>query len=654
MSHSEHGSMGMGSVPLPALREFPNFYWAVVGSAVGVAAMVNLYTNVLCKQRIHATRAGVQNPAKPRSWFALWNATIFALTREASNYSLRIPLKSRILRFPSVGRLSLVLANLITLLVLCSYGLDLNGRFTREDVAFRCGVVTVSQLPQIFLLAGKNNIVGYLTGMSYERLNWLHRWCARTMLLTATLHMGYFFRLWAPYDYIGYKLKNDGISWKGLAAWSTLVWIVFSSMTPIRGWCYELFVIQHLMSFAVLTGFVWKPGQHVFLSCHSVVPLQSHPFTVASIPEDGVMEFLIKSETGGTRRFLRHAEKTHGLSETPQNVNEATELLTGFGRGRTVTIEGPYGCLRPLRQFDTVVLFAGSTGVTFTLPLLCDIVQGWRENTATDTRNSHWSLFKRQPGAVTRHARFVWVIKGRGQLSWLSEQLSSISTEFQALQERLRDIKLELTIYITCDEAFTEEHRTLISTIATPGHNVTAQNNAGHGLVQYRARHKAIVESSSSEKDIIEGLTTVASEKADGGQEARVSNGTCCCRTEVDESAQPDNVANCCCSPSPNKTAEPDSTIRPLSRLSSSPPTSLKQKFPLHPSITLYAGRPKTRDIIRRSLEQALGESAVVVCGPRGLIADVQYDVCSLSDERAVHKGTGAQGIYLHTESFNY
>jgi hypothetical protein len=53
-------------------------------------------------------------------------------------------------------------------------------------------------------------------------------------------------------------------------------------------------------------------------------------------------------------------------------------------------------------------------------------------------------------------------------------------------------------------------------------------------------------------------------------------------------------------------------------------------------------------------LEQALGESAVVVCGPQGLVADVKHDVVCLSDERAVHKGTGAQGIYLHTESFGW
>lgn len=385
MSHSGHGSMG--SARLPPLGDFPKLYWAVVGCAIGVAASVNLYNHLICAQRLSAARSGTLNPAKPKSWVTLCAATLFALTREASNYSLHIPLKSRILRLPSAGRVLLVLANATTLLVLCFYGLDLTGRFTKEDVAFRCGVVTVGQLPLIFLLAGKNNIIGYLSGISYERLNWLHRWCARTMLLTATIHMGYFLTSWARYNYIGYKLKNDNISWKGLAAWCTLVWIVISSMTPVRGWCYEIFLVQHLVSFAVFLGFVyihipaemkayvwipvalfffdrtlralraayanislfhpqqreqgqmksfwacnadftplphnttritirnppitWIPGQHVFLSCHSIAPLQSHPFTIASIPSDGFMEFLIKSEKGGTRRFLQHAEE-HG------------------------------------------------------------------------------------------------------------------------------------------------------------------------------------------------------------------------------------------------------------------------------------------------------------------------------------------------------
>lgn len=192
MSHSHHHSAGSSS-KVPDLVEFPKFYYAVVGSAVTIAALVNIYTHVLYRQRLSVARAGAQTPAKPKSCFSLLNATLFALTREASNFSLHIQVKTRIFRLPTVGRTSVVIANAVVLVVLCLYGLDLNNQFTREDVGYRCGVVTVAQLPIIFLLSSKNNIVGYLSGVSYERLNWLHRWCARCMLLTATMHMGWFF-----------------------------------------------------------------------------------------------------------------------------------------------------------------------------------------------------------------------------------------------------------------------------------------------------------------------------------------------------------------------------------------------------------------------------------------------------------------------------
>ena len=191
MSHN-HGGMSMGSMALPALSEFPKFYYAVVGSAVAVATLVNIYNNLLYRQRLSAARAGTISPAKPNAIFPLWNATLFALAREASNFSIRVPLKGRFVRLPTAGRTILVLANVAVLLVLCFYGLNLTDQFQKESVGFRCGVVTIGQLPLIFLLSGKNNIIGFFTGVSYERINWLHRWAARCMLLTATIHMGYF------------------------------------------------------------------------------------------------------------------------------------------------------------------------------------------------------------------------------------------------------------------------------------------------------------------------------------------------------------------------------------------------------------------------------------------------------------------------------
>ncbi|KAF9698602.1 hypothetical protein EKO04_003744 [Ascochyta lentis] len=693
MSHN-HGGMSMGSMALPALPEFPKFYYAVVGSAVAVATLANIYSQILYRQRLSAARAGTLSPAKPKSWFSLWNATTFAVTREASNYSVRIPLKGRFLRLPTVGRTSLVLANVVVLLVLCFYGLNLTDQFQKENVGFRCGVVTIGQLPLIFLLSGKNNIIGWLTGVSYERLNWLHRWTARCMLLTATIHMGYFFGAWAPYNYIGAQFKQNKLVWRGLAAWCTLVWINFSSATPIRGWNYELFVAQHVVSFALLVGFVyihappelqgyvwaavalfffdrvfralrvlyanvsifhpsqtrdglwtckaeftplphdttrvtirnppisWSPGQHVFLSCQGIAPLQNHPFTIASIPEDGKMEFLIKAQSGGTRRFFKHAQKSQGLSDT-------------LSRPKTVTVEGPYGRHRPLRQFDSVVLLAGSTGATFTVPLLRDVVQGWRENNNLSATPS--SFFSSPKGAVTRHVRFVWIVKSRGQLEMFSEQLSSVYSEFQTLQEQMRGLKLEVTVYVTCDESFTEEHKSLVSNVTAPKTSAVTNKAVEHGAVEVRSRTSGEKPGTKNIQDEVKEFT-ISSRFSD--EEAN----SCCCRTTIGEASILTSNPCCCC-----MSADPA-----LRSSTSSTPASRKQTLLVHPSIQMFSGRPQTKDIIRRSLEQALGESAVVVCGPQGLISDVKQNVVQLSDERAVHKGTGAQGVYLHTEGFGY
>lgn len=312
-------------------------------------------------------------------------------------------------------------------------------------------------------------------------------------------------------------------------------------------------------------------------------------------------------------------------------------------RTKTVLIEGPYGCHRPLRQFDSLVLLAGSTGASFTVPLLRDILQGWKENTnGQASRNT--SFLRPQTGAVMRSVRFVWVVKGRGQLEYYSEQLSSVSADFQNLQQHLRHVKLELLVYVTCDESFTEEHNSLLPTVIDARPRPEANNSVEHGVVEFRNRTTDEFPGPKGTTNDVKELKKIKSPSYN-----EVAPKSCCCRNTVDENASVDVIAPCCCSSPADNT--PGTNASPRPRSSS---VSTQKKFPIHPSIQVFSGRPDTREIIRRSLEQALGESAVVVCGPQGLVADVKQNVCSLSDERAVHKGTGAQGIYLHTESFGY
>lgn len=76
------------------------------------------------------------------------------------------------------------LAYLLGILVLAFYG-------TGWDVkiwAQQAGWVATAQLPLIIALAGKNNVIAFLTGIPYEKLNFLHRAAGRVFLVSLWLH----------------------------------------------------------------------------------------------------------------------------------------------------------------------------------------------------------------------------------------------------------------------------------------------------------------------------------------------------------------------------------------------------------------------------------------------------------------------------------
>lgn len=577
----------------------------------------------------------------------------------------------------------------------------------------------MGQLPLIFLLAGKNNIIGFLTGSSHERLNWLHRWVARCLFVIATIHMGYWLRSWNRYAYIGRKLKTEQTPRTGLGAWAVLAWIVFSSMSPIRGWCYEFFVVQHLISFAAFIAMVyvhtpesahvwiwvpvglfvfdrlvryvyflynnllifhrgskrgdpqnlfwackaeltplphnitrltihspplrWHPGQHVFLSCHSILPLQSHPFTITSLPEDDKMEFLVRAENGGTRHFFTHAEKLHVLP-----TSETQARTRGV---KTITVDGPYGRIRPLQQFDSVVFFAGGIGVTFTLPLLRDLVRTWRLRGRSDGAEAPRT--KQAVGVVTRRVRFVWIVKSRDQVSWFARLLGEAIADVDGLREEKHDIQLEMSIYVTCDDSLTSDEKAGF----TPDPPCEPQRTEPPVSPEKSSDLEPQAVATKDEATIQE--LPVQKAPRDGSQTCGSSERDCCCRVTIEDEDEAHSLPRTCtCGASSSfPLQQPPSPIPSSSSTSSATTTSSSRPQSKNdkPSVLpLLAGRPHPRTLIRKTLEQARGESAVVVCGPPALMADVRTAVVALSDERAVHKGTGALGVWLHCEGYGY
>ncbi|KAL9118047.1 MAG: hypothetical protein Q9187_005410 [Circinaria calcarea] len=685
------GSMGvsMGN-GVPTLAYMQKMYWAAAGAVVAFATIVNVLSKAIFRQRMMAVARGEPEPAKPRRILSTAIATMTAITREMVDVGPDTTLLRKYrLPLPTAGRTGLMVAETVTVLVLCFYKLNPQDQWQWEDIGYRIGVIATAQLPFLYALAGKHNIIGVLTGYSYEKLNWLHRWTARILLLTVTIHMAFWFRSWARYNFIKVKITTDAITQRGFAAWCILLWIVFSSMAPIRRWNYEFFVIQHIVTFIGFTAAVylhvpaevkpwvwisialfildrvlracallyiniswlhpnqnrkgfwglgatmdslpgratritirnppidWKAGQHVFLSCHSIVPLQSHPFTIYSLPQDGKMEFLIKSEAGCTRKIYESAEKH-------QTLPGPTEK-----RQVNCTIEGPYGRMRPLNQFDSVFLIAGSTGSTFILPLMRDLVRKWDDCTIT----------------ATKHIRFIWAVKSHSQSAWFAPQFATAAETVARLRSEGRNIELHISIYVTCDETFD-----------------TADDPCGGGSIRPGNDLKTPITHiwDENEKVSVTGkLSQLDHKLEDEVSKACGPDGACCCTaTIVDENGGNDDAAKfeCRCGDDVIQIVEEEkSSPQDSSSIDTGYSISLhKDPMALHPSITVLSGRPHPRSLLRKTLEQALGESAVVACGPLGLLDDVRSSVVTLSDERAIHKGTGAQGIYLHTESYGY
>ncbi|KAI5288641.1 hypothetical protein KEM54_005042 [Ascosphaera aggregata] len=593
----------------------------------------------------------------------------------------------------------------------------------------------------VILLAGKNNWIGYLTGTSHERLNWLHRWFARTLWLTVTIHMCFWFRSWGRYHFIVAQLKKNSYARTGFASWLVLTFMLLASSKPIRVYGYEIFLPLHLctwggfiaavyqhspdevkawvwvpiglfcfdrvsrMTMMViantrllrLTGqnnvessfwannatftplygnvtkisitnpsFKWRAGNHVLLGCHTLAPFQSHPFSIASIPADKRLDFFIQARKGATKRFFDYASKQGCLmGETGRSPSTSSKL---------VTIEGPYGTIRDLRQFDSVVLIAGGIGATYTVPLMRDIVYGW-ETACSQPRSGDYPVSHWKSRTNTRSIRFIWVIKSRFQITWFEEQLRKALRDIEECraQRPAAEINLEINIYLTCNNSLVTATESQADTSSEAGDKYVS----GVSALSDGTENKLKIEEARGHMAQTQPSATQPLPKEGESAPNSCGGGGCQCKhTVVDEDAN--EIRPCCCSGVPQsavdeevqKISVPLLTDGRLSALTASlnedkePPKYTQETYPRYsemtaisnplPQLRIFTGRPDSRSIMRASLERARGESGIVVCGPPGLVADVQCSMTALSDERAVHKGTGAQGIYFHSEGFWY
>ncbi|KAH9943327.1 ferric reductase NAD binding domain-containing protein [Epithele typhae] len=348
------------------------------------------------------------------------------------------------------------------------------------------------QLPLIVALAGKNNIISWITGIGHEKLNVLHRAAARTCLLLLWLHA--LNRALGGCDLSdslqaastdvepaspGSSALNRMCGCTGSGRMTAFTLATILSLRFIRNAFFEYFLISHivLVGLFIISGYLharaveygdyfwpalvvwafdrllrasrlvwnnrarrgtheygsalvelispdtirltlrrkmtWRAGQHAYRP-----PTEAHPFSIASIPHalDGAHDggerdvvFLVRGRSGFTGRLREFATRNHGTTRVP------------------ALIDGPYGCPPNLMRFSTCVLIAGGSGVSYTLPLLLDIVRNVRDGKS-----------------LVRRVIFVWAVRQSEHLDWISKTLNEALAVAQPTS-----LVVEPTVYVT-------------------------------------------------------------------------------------------------------------------------------------------------------------------------------------------------------------
>ena len=522
-----------------------------------------------------------------------------------------------------------------------------------EIVGFRAAWVSVTQLPLIYCLSCKINVISLITGISYERLNWFHRWAARTLFLTVIVHWSFFFREWSIADFVKLEISMMPMVKYGFGAWSVIGWMVLTGFGYFRTLSHELFVLQHIAAAGILlwlvhvhvpsyaayniwlaVGFVafdWvgrtvlvlarnlhfptlvkaKPLRHRIVGYPAQVEVLSHGYL--SIIVEGVCfswragqhVYLTVPRCGLFGMFEAHPFTIANLPGTTSDSG-SNQLKVFFKAHSGFTKRIMNHCLSREDQRPIRVFVSGPWGYP---PL--DVVK----------RSDSLILFATSTGAsfvlpilqsillglsTIRRIRFYWIVRHSSQIAWFEEDLNSAISQAQSKQ-----IDLIVQVFVTGESlSFEKGPRPPFANEDPRGRSKLSED---HQMLQRRI-----------------DLTPSSTSSDNSRSEKRLLT------------QDPPKLS----------TISTSNTSRQLKATSTVSAASSDSAHAAS-SFLMQSGRPTSLDdLIRPIVEESDGETAIVACGSASLLFELRNYTAALSDERAVHKGTGAQGIFLFTENY--
>lgn len=542
---------------------------------------------------------------------------------------------------PPAGRVIVLLIYWAIIIYMMTKGAVIHDFNFWERIGFRNAWVTVMQVPVLYLLSSRASILGLFAGTSYERLNWFHRWVARTIFVTASVHGWHFYTEYAIADMFDDMVEMMPMIKYGLGAWGVLLWTLVSSFVPIRSMAYEVFVLQHIISAVI---FLWLVYVHIPEYARYNVWL-----AIAALCFDRVYRIILlvwqnvkfrpnMSRCNGGQRIGHHAQlrsvgdsitvvtvkDVHfrwragqhlylwmpkvGLLEThPYTIACAHQLPeTCICNSIQLVVRKHDGFSRRLHNFaakaeaagrkEAVTVFvSGPYGLAPKWDIYETLILISASTGASFTLPILESVLQAKRTICTKRIDFLLAAKQGDEIDFYVRRLHE-------LIEKAKNVGIELSVHIAVTRG-----------ASLPGGDTNTRTTVSAGS-----------SGNSSSAAIGKEATEKAAEVAEVAEVAGVPK-------VVDKTAGVDDIENAAAQQSPARRLSSCSTDSHVVHLDT---------------------RPDIEAFIRGPVEATGGETSVIACGGKSLAARVRNCVASLSDERAVHKGTGAQGIHLHVEEY--
>lgn len=183
---------------------------------------------------------------------------------------------------PSRLQTLLLLGYFATNVGLLVWRIDFGKEYTvvASEVRNRAGVMAVTNMVPLVLLAGRNNPILKLTQISFDTMNLIHRWFGRIVVLEALTHVS----AWTAgkvhtKGWAGVKSsitsKSSDFMWTGLMCACALTFMLLQSPGALRHAYYETFLIGHMIGAAVALAGIWihLSGRHQQQIIYAVVAI---------------------------------------------------------------------------------------------------------------------------------------------------------------------------------------------------------------------------------------------------------------------------------------------------------------------------------------------------------------------------------------------